>query len=125
MRLLKTSLTTSTDAPEYKEFSDKLMPQATADKLVLFDKYGIDALVFPYFPAFEPPIKNPNYTADDPAYVKSDVRRPRWPATARWVSRPWWCRWASVRRVCPWTSRLPLNGVAIRHASSDCFVTNW
>lgn len=25
------------------------MPQATADKLALFDKYGVDALVFPYF----------------------------------------------------------------------------
>lgn len=76
MRLLKTSLTTSTDAPEYCEFIDKRMPQATQDKLALFSRHGVDALVFPYFSAFAPPIRNPVHAADDPTFVKSELPQP-------------------------------------------------
>ena len=76
MRLLKTSLTTSTSAPEYKEFLEKLMPQWTAEKLAVFDRYGIDALVFPYVPTFAQPINNPAYKIDDPTFVKSDAAVP-------------------------------------------------
>ncbi len=48
MNLLKTSLKTSTDAPEYKNFIENQMPQATAEKLAVFENHGVDALVFPY-----------------------------------------------------------------------------
>jgi amidase len=76
MNLLKTSLKTSTEAPEYKDFIENLMPRATAEKLALFEKHGVDALVFPYVPTFAQPIKNPVYTIDDPAFVKSDAPVP-------------------------------------------------
>jgi amidase len=46
MNLLKTSLGTSTDAPEYKDFIENAMPRATTEKLAVFEKYGVDALVF-------------------------------------------------------------------------------
>src|SRR5206468_3773466 len=52
MSLLKTSLKTSTDASEYKDFMENLMPRATAEKLAVFEKYGVDAFVFPYLPTF-------------------------------------------------------------------------
>ena len=76
LNLLKTSLKTSTDAPEYKDFMENLMPRATAEKLAVFEKHGVDALVFPYVPTFAQPIKNPVYTIDDPAFVKSDAPVP-------------------------------------------------
>lgn len=76
MRLLKDSLTTSTDDPAYKDLIQNILPKATADKLAVFDKYGVDALVFPYFSSFAPPISNPVYKIDDPAYVKADVPQP-------------------------------------------------
>jgi Asp-tRNA(Asn)/Glu-tRNA(Gln) amidotransferase A subunit family amidase len=76
MNLLKKSLKTSTDAPEYRDFMENLMPRATAEKLAVFEKHGVDALVFPYVPTFAQPIKNPVYTIDDPAFVKSDAPIP-------------------------------------------------
>jgi amidase len=76
MNLLKTSLKTSTDAPEYKDFMENAMPRATAEKLAIFEKYGVDALVFPYVPTFAQPIKNPVYTIDDPAFVNSEAPVP-------------------------------------------------
>src|SRR5262245_46242605 len=76
MSLLKTSLETSTDAPEYKDFIENMMPRATAEKLAVFENHGVDALVFPYVPTFAQPIKNPVYTIDDPAFVKSDAPVP-------------------------------------------------
>jgi amidase len=76
MRLLKTALTTSTSAPEYKNFLEKLMPQWTAEKLAVFERYGIDALVFPYVPTFAQPINNPVYKIDDSSFVKSDAPVP-------------------------------------------------
>ena len=76
MNLLKTSLKTSTDMPEYKDFIENAMPRATAEKLAVFEKYGVDALVFPYVPTFAQPIKNPVYTIDDPAFVNSEAPVP-------------------------------------------------
>jgi amidase len=76
MNLLKTSLKTSTEAPEYKDFIETAMPRATAEKLAIFEKYGVDALVFPYAPTFAQPIKNPVYTIDDPAFVNSEAPVP-------------------------------------------------
>jgi amidase len=52
MSLLKTSLKTSTDAPEYKDFIEKTMPRATAEKLAVFENHGVDALVFISVPAY-------------------------------------------------------------------------
>jgi amidase len=76
MSLLKTSLKTSTDAPEYKDFIENMMPRATAEKLAVFENHGVDALVFPYVPTFAQPIKNPIYTIEDPAFVNSDAPVP-------------------------------------------------
>ena len=76
MSLLKTSLKTSTDAPEYKDFIENTMPQATAEKLAVFENHGVDALVFPYLPTFAQPIKNPIYVIDDPTFVNSDAPVP-------------------------------------------------
>src|SRR5262252_3250870 len=76
MSLLKTSLKTSTDAPEYKDFIENAMPRATAEKLAVFENHGVDALVFPYLPTFAQPIKNPVYAIDDPSFVKSDAPVP-------------------------------------------------
>jgi amidase len=76
MRLLKDSLTTSTDDPAYKDLIENVLPKATADKLAIFKKYGVDALVFPYFSSFAPPISNPVYSIDDPAFVKSKLPEP-------------------------------------------------
>jgi amidase len=73
MNLLKTSLNTSTDAPEYKDFIENQLPRATAEKLAVFENHGVDALVFPYVPTFAQPIKNPVYTIDDPTFVNSDA----------------------------------------------------
>ena len=76
MSLLTTSLKTSTDAPEYKDFIENMMPRATAEKLAVFQNHGVDALVFPYLPTFAQPIKNPLYTIDDPSFVQSDAPVP-------------------------------------------------
>lgn len=76
MNLLTTSMKTSIDAPEYKDFIENLMPRATAEKLAVFEKHGVDALVFPYVPTFAQPITNPVYSIDDPAFVKSDAPVP-------------------------------------------------
>jgi amidase len=76
MSLLKTSLKTSIDAPEYKDFIENQMPRATAEKLAVFENHGVDALVFPYVPTFAQPIKNPVYTIDDPTFVNSDAPVP-------------------------------------------------
>lgn len=76
MNLLKTSLTTSVNDPAYKELIEKTLVQATKDKLALFDQYKVDALVFPYFSSFAPPINNPAFKIDDPTFVASDKPQP-------------------------------------------------
>ena len=76
MRLLKDSTTTSTDDPAYQDLVTKVLPKATADKLAIFAKYHVDALVFPYFSSFAPPISNPVYSIEDPTFVKSTRPEP-------------------------------------------------
>jgi len=76
MRLLRDSLTTSTDDPAYKKLIESTLPNATQEKLALFEKYGVAALVFPYQSTFGPPITNPAFKIDDPTYVKSDKPQP-------------------------------------------------
>lgn len=76
MNLLTSSLKTSVDDPAYKELIEKTLPQATKDKLALFSTYNVDALVFPYFSSFAPPIKNPAFAIADPSYVDSKIPQP-------------------------------------------------
>jgi len=71
MNLLKTSLTTSTDDPAYKDLIENILPSATQAKLQIFKKYNVEALVFPYFSTFAPPIKNPAFAIEDPTFVES------------------------------------------------------
>lgn len=76
MNLLKTSLTTSTADPAYQDLVGRILPEATRAKLALFERYGVDALVFPYHSAFAPPISNPVRKIEDPTYVTSDRVQP-------------------------------------------------
>lgn len=76
MNLLTRSVDTRADDPAYRDLIDKVLPKATADKLAIFDKYQVDALVFPYLSSFAPPIRNPVYSIEDPAYVRSTVPEP-------------------------------------------------
>jgi amidase len=76
MNLLKTSLKTSTDDPEYKKLINEILPAATRDKLKIFETYNVDVLVFPYQSSFAAPISNPTGKIDDPTFVKSDKPQP-------------------------------------------------
>jgi amidase len=76
MNLLTRSMTTSTDDPEYKNLIENVLPRATRAKLALFEKYKVDALVFPYFSSFAPPISNPAYKVDDATFVNSEKPQP-------------------------------------------------
>ncbi|WP_159001078.1 amidase family protein [Streptomyces sp. SBT349] len=74
--LLTTSLSTSTDAPEYRNLIDNVLPEATRLKLAMFDRYDLDAMVFPYESSFASPISNPVLSVDDPTYVPSSRPKP-------------------------------------------------
>jgi len=76
LRLLKTSMDKSIADPEYQQLVRETLPKATADKLAVFKKYGVDVLVFPYDTSFAGVIKNPVYKLADPTYVASDVPSP-------------------------------------------------
>ena len=76
MNLLTTSLTTSTSDPAYRRLVDETLPQATIDKLALFERADVDVLVFPYLTSFASVISNPVYELEDPSYVASDVPVP-------------------------------------------------
>jgi hypothetical protein len=61
------------------------MPRATAETRRVRN-HGVDALVFPYVPAFLSP-SEPVYTIDDPAFVKSrTLSRQQCRATVRRLS---------------------------------------
>jgi amidase len=76
LRLLKASLKTSTEDAAYKQLVSETLPKATADKLAVFEKHGVDVLVFPYETSFARVISNPVYKLEDPSYVDSDVPSP-------------------------------------------------
>jgi amidase len=76
LNLLKRSLTTSKDDPEFKDLIERVLPAATDYKLSLFEDHGLDALVFPYQTSFASPIRNPAQTVDDPTHVRSTVPQP-------------------------------------------------
>jgi amidase len=69
LRLLRNSLTTTTADPLYQELVNDILPRATADKLALFDDYGVDVLVFPYETRFAGVVANPVYRLEDPTYI--------------------------------------------------------
>jgi amidase len=68
--LLKRAQATSPDDPVYQNLVNKVLPEATRLKLAIFETHDVDALVFPYQPAFASPIENPVSRVDDPAYVR-------------------------------------------------------
>ncbi|MCW2881552.1 MAG: amidase [Sphaerisporangium sp.] len=74
--LLKRSLTTSADMPAYKNLLDNVLPEATRLKLGMFEKYHLDAMVFPYQTSFASPISNPAFSIPDPTYVPSSRPQP-------------------------------------------------
>lgn len=76
LRLLQDSLNTSVDDPLYQELIDQFLPQASADKLAIFDDHQVDLLVFPYETRFAGVVNNPVYQLQDPTYVSSSVPVP-------------------------------------------------
>ena len=76
MSLLTTSLTTSTSDPTYRRLVEEILPQATADKLALFERADVEVLVFPYLTSFANVIGNPVYELEDPSYVASEIPVP-------------------------------------------------
>ncbi len=67
--LLKRGLATSTSDQVYQNLITKVLPEATRLKLAIFETHKVDALVFPYNPAFASVISNPTGKASDPTYV--------------------------------------------------------
>jgi amidase len=76
LNLLKRSLTTSADMPAYKHLTEHVLPEATRLKLAMFDKYHLDAMVFPYQTSFASPISNPAFSIYDPTFVPSTRPQP-------------------------------------------------
>jgi len=76
LSLLQRSLTTSVNDPVYQNLVKNTLPQATADKLAIFDDYQVDMLVFPYETRFAGVIANPVYQLQDPSFVSSSVLVP-------------------------------------------------
>jgi amidase len=76
MTLLTTSLTTSSSDPAYRHLVEQTLPQASADTLALFERAGVDVLVFPYETSFAAVISNPVQRLEDATYVSSAVPAP-------------------------------------------------
>jgi amidase len=76
MGLLKTSLTTSSSDPAYRQLVEQILPRATIDTLALFERSDVDVLVFPYETKFAGVISNPVHELEDPSYVSSGVPAP-------------------------------------------------
>ena len=75
--LLGRASRTSTDHPDHVDLVENVLPRNTRLKLAVFDAHDLDALVFPYHPAFAPPVRDPTVTVDDPTYVPpGGVRSP-------------------------------------------------
>jgi amidase len=74
--LLKRSMTTSADMPAHQHLIKNVLPEATRLKLAMFEKYHLDAMVFPYWSSFASPISNPAFSIDDPTFVPSTRPQP-------------------------------------------------
>lgn len=68
--LLKRAQATSPEDPVYQKLVKDVLPEATRLKLAIFESHRVEALVFPYQPAFASPVENPVARVDDPAYVR-------------------------------------------------------
>jgi Asp-tRNA(Asn)/Glu-tRNA(Gln) amidotransferase A subunit family amidase len=88
VNLLERALKTSTDLPEYNDLMKRVLPANTAMKNAIFDRYNLDALVFPYNPTFATPINNPVYKRADPTFVASTVPAPSTLATYSSIGSP-------------------------------------
>jgi Asp-tRNA(Asn)/Glu-tRNA(Gln) amidotransferase A subunit family amidase len=86
--LLERAQKTSTDLPAYKDLLKRVLPANTAMKNAIFDRYNLDALVFPYNPTFATPINNPVYKRADPTFVDSKVPTPSTLATYSSIGSP-------------------------------------
>jgi amidase len=71
---LKNSLAHSAGEPAYQDMINNVLPNLTRLKLAIYEKYRVDALVFPYQPTFAPPISNPVQKVDDPTFVAAPGR---------------------------------------------------
>jgi amidase len=76
MELLRRSLTTSTSDAAYQNLVREILPEATANKLALFENSEVDVLVFPYETSFASVINNPVYELEDLRYVASEIPSP-------------------------------------------------
>jgi amidase len=72
--LLKRGIATSTEDPAYRNVTENVLPAATKLKLAIYETYKVDALVFPYQPAFAAPIQNPVRKVEDPSFVPARGR---------------------------------------------------
>jgi Asp-tRNA(Asn)/Glu-tRNA(Gln) amidotransferase A subunit family amidase len=72
--LLRDSLDHSTDDPLFRYLIETVLPENTAQKLAIFERDDLDALVFPYNASFAAPINNPLYQVIDPTHVGSGGR---------------------------------------------------
>jgi amidase len=77
--LLKRSAMTSTNDPAYRNLIEHVLPTATKLKLAIFDRYKIDALVFPYQTRFASAIGESAERTNETAAGRST--RPPDPAT--------------------------------------------
>jgi amidase len=78
LSLLKRSMETSSDDPVYKDLVQRVLPTATKLKLAVFDRYAIDALVFPYQSRFASAISQATERTNESA--AGQPRRPPDPA---------------------------------------------
>jgi amidase len=67
--LLKRGIAHDIEEPAYRNLVENVLPTATKLKLAIYEKYKVDALVFPYQPAFAAPIENPVRKIEDPSFV--------------------------------------------------------
>ena len=74
MEILRTSLDHSRDDPRYRHVVETVLPELTRRKLAIFDDHNVEVLVFPYQPAFAPPISNPVQVVEDPSFVAAPGR---------------------------------------------------
>jgi amidase len=88
MSLLERGEATSTDHPAYRDLWERVLPANTEYKKAIFDRYNLDALVFPYNPTFATVVNNPAYRLEDPTWVPSTVPPPSTLATYSSVGSP-------------------------------------
>jgi amidase len=74
LTILRESLGHSADEPAYQDMINNVLPELTRLKLAIYERHKVDALVFPYQPAFAAPISTPVETVSDPSYVAARDR---------------------------------------------------